>query len=94
MRSRYSAYVLRLGPYLLQTWHASTAPGDMDFSPSIKWLGLQVLHAESSADAGVVEFVARYKDNGKAGQLHEVSRFVCEGGRWLYVDGVTTEALG
>ena len=27
MRSRYSAFVLGLDDYLLQTWHASTRPG-------------------------------------------------------------------
>jgi SEC-C motif-containing protein len=34
-----------------------------------------------------VEFVARYKIKGRAHRLHEVSRFVQEGGRWFYVDG-------
>ena len=86
MRSRYSAYVLCLGEYLLATWHPSTAPGELDLSP-VKWLGLEVRHAEQTVDAGVVEFVARYKVNGKAERIHEVSRFVREGGRWLYVDG-------
>ncbi len=86
MRSRYSAYALGLLDYLLATWHPSTAPGDLELGP-IKWLGLQVLAAQASADAGVVEFVARFKDNGKAGQLHETSRFVQEVGRWYYIDG-------
>ncbi len=86
MRSRYSAYALGLLDYLLATWHPSTAPGDLELGP-IKWLGLQVLAAQASADAGVVEFVARFKDNGKAGQLHETSRFVQEAGRWYYIDG-------
>ena len=27
MRSRYTAYVLQRGDYLLDTWHASTRPG-------------------------------------------------------------------
>lgn len=92
MRSRYSAYALHatepsLGAYLLATWHPSTAPGDMEPSPFMKWVGLEVLQAAASGDAGVVEFVARYKDNGRAGRLHETSRFVREDGRWLYIDG-------
>jgi SEC-C motif domain protein len=87
MRSRYSAYVLKNGPYIMATWHISTAPGDLEMSPAIKWLGLQVVAAEQSAEAGVVEFTARFKDNGKAGQLHEISRFVKEAGRWFYIDG-------
>ena len=39
------------------------------------------------ADSDTVEFVARYKIGGRAHRLHEVSRFVREQGRWLYVDG-------
>jgi SEC-C motif-containing protein len=38
-------------------------------------------------DHASVEFVARYKVKGRAHRLHEVSRFVREGGRWFYVDG-------
>jgi SEC-C motif-containing protein len=86
MRSRYSAYVLGHLEYLLATWHPSTAPGELELSP-IKWLSLEVRHAESSADAGVVEFVALYRVNGKAERMHETSRFVREGGRWFYIDG-------
>ncbi|MGA0572050.1 YchJ family protein [Variovorax sp. VNK109] len=87
MRSRYSAYVLGLIDYLMATWHPGTAPGDLELQP-IKWLGLEVRHAESTADAGVVEFVARLRTtNGRAERLHETSRFVREHGRWYYIDG-------
>jgi SEC-C motif-containing protein len=86
MRSRYSAYVLGLIDYLLATWHPSTAPGDLELSP-LKWLGLEVRHAQEAGDAGVVEFIARYKINGKAERIHETSRFVRVDGRWLYIDG-------
>jgi SEC-C motif domain protein len=95
MRSRYSAYALQLGDYLLATWHGSTAPGEMDFPPT-KWLGLEVKHSAMQGDAGVVEFVARYRDSsGRAGRLHETSRFVREGindtARWFYIDGQMQE---
>lgn len=88
MRSRYSAYVLGLIDYLVATWHPSTAPGDLELQP-IKWLGLEVRHAEESGDAGVVEFVARCKVSGRAECMHELSRFVREQGRWYYIDGHT-----
>jgi SEC-C motif-containing protein len=90
MRSRYSAYVLGLIDYLLATWHPSTAPGELELSP-MKWLGLEVLHFEQSGDAGVVEFVARCRDDGRAQRLHESSRFVREAGRWYYIDGQMAE---
>lgn len=93
MRSRYSAYVVGELSYLLATWHASTAPGDLELSP-VKWAGLEVLSAVESGDAGVVEFVARFKVNGKAERMHEISRFVRQQDpkapsmqRWLYIDG-------
>ena len=86
MRSRYSAYVLGQIDYLVATWHPSTAPGDLELQP-VKWLGLEVRHAESSGDVGVVEFVARCKVSGRAERMHELSRFVREQGRWYYIDG-------
>jgi len=86
MRSRYSAYVLGLLDYLLATWHPSTSPGDLELPP-VKWLGLEVRHAQTTGDAGVVEFVARCRDSGRGVRLHEISRFVREDRRWLYIDG-------
>lgn len=91
MRSRYSAYTLRKEDYLLASWHPSTRPAKLglaDEAPT-KWLGLAVKrHDQADAEHAIVEFVARYKMNGRAFRLHEVSRFVQEAGRWLYVDGV------
>jgi len=86
MRSRYSAYALGLIDYLLATWHPSTSPGELELPP-VKWLGLEVRHAQATGDAGVVEFVARFRDNGRGVRLHEISRFVREEERWLYIDG-------
>lgn len=88
MRSRYSAYVLRLADYLLATWHPSTRPASLDFEPGLRWLGLQVLdHGPMDDSHATVAFVARSKLAGRAQRLAETSRFVREGGRWLYVDG-------
>ena len=86
MRSRYSAFVLDLRPYLLATWHASTRPVDLDApEPGLKWLGLNVKQAGLLGnDRGMVEFVARSKWGGRAHRLHEVSEFVKEDGRWFY----------
>ena len=91
MRSRYSAFVLRLEVYLATTWHASTRPKDIQLlmqDPSPKWLGLEVRACTTSEDSATIEFVARYRSGGgSATRLHETSRFVREGGRWYYVDG-------
>ncbi len=92
MRSRYSAYVVGDIAYLLATWHPSTAPGELELSP-VKWLGLEVRHAEAAGDSGVVEFVARCRPlgqgSGSAQRMHETSRFVRQDGRWYYIDGET-----
>jgi SEC-C motif domain protein len=95
MRSRYSAYVLQLGGYLLATWYGETSPGEIDFPPT-KWLGLEIKHTATTGDVGVVEFIARYRDStGRAHRLEETSRFVREGAgdtaRWFYIDGVVSE---
>lgn len=89
MRSRYSAFVLDLGDYLLATWHASTRPAALaPPEPGLCWLGLDVKrHERFDADHAMVEFVARSKLGGRAHRLHERSRFVREEGRWYYVDG-------
>jgi SEC-C motif-containing protein len=102
MRSRYSAFVLGLNDYLLATWHSSTRPATLGPNePGLRWLGLQVKRAwpalpadaphgaqPSAAQEAFVEFVVRSKLGGRAHRLHEISRFVREGGRWFYVDGV------
>jgi SEC-C motif-containing protein len=90
MRSRYSAYVLRLTDYLLRTWHASTRPAmlDMHEIPPPEWLGLKIKrYVQTDADRATVEFVARYRMAGRQYRLHEVSRFVRENEAWYYVDG-------
>lgn len=94
MRSRYSAYVLGLEDYLLATWHPDTRPAalELDAAPLPHWLGLAIKsHALLDPTHATVEFVARYKLNGRAFRLHETSRFERVDGRWLYVDGEVQE---
>lgn len=93
MRSRYSAYVLGLEDYLLQTWHPRTRPAaPLALEAGVKWLGLELkAHQQLDAQHAEVHFVARSKFGGRAHRLVERSRFVRElvreGERWFYVDG-------
>jgi len=90
MRSRYSAYVQKLDDYLLASWHPSTRPINLDLAEDdgTKWLGLEVKrHQPTDENHATVEFVARYRIDGRGHRLHEISRFVREDGRWFYVDG-------
>ena len=89
MRSRYSAFVLERVTYLRSSWHPSTCPTDLTLEPGVKWLGLDVRqHRLIDADHAEVAFVARSRVGGRGQRLHERSRFVHEGGCWLYLDGV------
>jgi SEC-C motif domain protein len=88
MRSRYSAFVLEKAAYLSATWHQSTRPAVIDFDAGQKWMALQVIATAANGDAATVTFTARSLIHGQSHLLKETSRFVREGGRWYYVDGV------
>jgi SEC-C motif-containing protein len=89
MRSRYSAYVRGLWDYVYRTWDERTRPSlaELHGDRGNKWLGLEVKRHEEQGDEAKVEFVARYKIDGRAHRLHEVSRFVRSEGHWIYVEG-------
>ena len=77
----------------------------MSKEEKLQWLGLEVKSAlrlrqrkaepeDSALTQDTVEFVARFKVNGRAQRLHELSSFVrvvaADGDgvlRWFYVDG-------
>ena len=90
MRSRYSAYCVQAGDYLVATTHSSTRKFHkkediMTWSKSNQWLNLEILNATET----VVEFKAYFLDERlKANMHHEKSTFVKEDGNWFYVDGL------
>jgi SEC-C motif domain protein len=88
MRSRYSAFVERNVAYLSATWHPSTRPQLIDFEVGQTWVALQVIATTANGDTATVQFTARSLIRGQSHLLKETSRFVREGGRWTYVDGV------
>jgi SEC-C motif-containing protein len=90
MRSRYCAFVRGHEPYLLATWHSETRPCRVPLDNQERWLGLSIRSTRAGGPAditGTVEFVARYKIDGKGHRLHEISRFEKIDGRWYYLDG-------
>ena len=88
MRSRYSGYVKGAVAYLKETL-APESRGDynekdvIEWMKQSEWLGLQILKAEGNT----VEFVAKYKTQGKILEHHEVSTFKKKGDQWYFVDG-------
>lgn len=99
MRSRYTAYATGDVAYLQRTLAPEHRAGfDVtDVSAGMKttqWLGLEILDTvDGGADdrTGIVEFVARFRAQGRIQALHERSRFRRDeaGGSWVYVDGET-----
>jgi SEC-C motif-containing protein len=88
MRSRYSAFAVGDAGYLLATWHTDGRPRALDLDPGTRWTGLEVVATTGGgmlAAEGTVEFIARYRRDGAAGQQHEVSRFVRQDGAWRYL---------
>lgn len=97
MRSRYSAYVNHAIDYLGETLHPHhRADWDREatrrWSDNAVWQGLEIVDTEAGGEGdaeGVVEFIARFEDHGRATQHRERSRFQLFEGRWYYVDGET-----
>ena len=90
MRSRFSAFALGDSGYLLRSWHPSTRPDALDLDDGLRWYRLDIESTERGGPFdrdGIVAFTAYYK-GAERGSLHEVSRFVREGGHWFYVEAV------
>ncbi len=86
MRSRYSAFVLANGDYLMQTHHKSTRPikekkAIVKWAKAVQWLKLEVL--ESTIDT--VNFNAYFFENGTPDVIAESSKFVKENNCWFYL---------
>jgi SEC-C motif-containing protein len=96
MRSRFSAFAVGDAAYLMRTWHPNTRPARLDLDPRVRWVRLDVVRSTGSllASEGTVEFRAHYVDRGRAASLHENSRFVRQGSRWLYVGPLSAQSGG
>jgi len=96
MRSRFTAYAQRNIEYLLNSWDADKRPAVIDFSKeTAQWQKLQIISCKKGGpqdSKGVVEFKAFYRQDEEDCFMHEISRFVKTGQRWLYLDGVIKAA--
>lgn len=96
MRSRYSAFVLGLGEYLVHSWHPDyLGPLTVEelSQTDTNWDGLEILAAQGGPadESGMVEFKAWFLEEDERPFLrhclHERSRFVRYQGRWVYTEG-------
>lgn len=94
MRSRYSAFALGNGQYLLDTLSSDHGDREMDraeyvrslssYKNVLKYMGLFILEAKGDE----VLFYARMFESGRDVSFAELSRFVKEDGFWKYKDGI------
>jgi SEC-C motif domain protein len=99
MRSRFTAYAEGRVDYLI----ASTALAQrealdradlLQYCRSIRCLNLKILSTELGGEGdetGTVLFHASLQVNGRRVLHRELSRFVREDGRWMYVEGETND---
>ena len=92
MRSRYSAYIVADGNYLVKSAtkenrYESDVSLIETFCKNVKWLKLDILHVSQNECDGVVEFKAYYLENSEIILLHERSDFVKNDGVWEYDKG-------
>lgn len=93
MRARYSAHVLGLVDFVVDTYHPSCHADEQRaaIAESIDsdWLKLDVHSQEpgSHPDEGFVTFSAYFAQDGQTLCLTERSRFLREDGVWYYIDG-------
>jgi SEC-C motif-containing protein len=103
MRSRYAAFALGLGEYLVDTLassHPDRALPREELARALgrarerqRFLGLRVQQASAEGDQGEVLFVARIFERGVDRSFAERSTFVKEQGAWRYAGGTLLPAL-
>lgn len=94
MRARYSAFAEKDLAFIRETLAESArAEHDEDgirrWAEESQWLGLKIVSTEGGGDGddkGVVEFVARYRAEGRVVAHQERAQFAREQGEWVFVD--------
>ncbi len=99
MRSRYSAFALGLGGYLVKTLAADHPDRALEQRALVialsrtkerqRFLGLTILDAHDDGARGEVTFHARIFERGRDRSFTERSQFVRENGAWRYAAGET-----
>jgi SEC-C motif-containing protein len=95
MRSRYTAHAKKVYDYIFETTLPASRQdedreGTAAWSKKLDWQRLEIRSVEKGGeddDTGTVEFLARYRKNGKAFDHHEIAEFAREDGLWYFKDG-------
>lgn len=94
MRARYSAFVEKKLGFIRESLAQSARAGHDEegirkWAEGSEWLGLKILSTEGGGEGdetGVVEFVARYRAEGRIVAHQERAEFLRENGNWVFVD--------
>lgn len=97
MRSRYAAFALGLGEYLVDTLskdHDDRAAPRATLVRELsrvkdtqRFMGLEIVSSRMDGDRGEVTFRAKVFEKGKDRSFTEHSQFVREDGEWRYAFG-------
>ncbi len=95
MRSRYTAHATKAFDYIFETTlpesrEEDDRKGTEAWSKRLEWQSLSIRNVEKGKvedESGLVEFLARYRKNGKAFDHHEIAEFVRRDGKWYFKDG-------
>jgi SEC-C motif-containing protein len=98
MRSRYTAFTMANGDYMVESHLESHRPENdkkqiVAWAKSVDWLRLEIIQTESGLEenkAGIVEFNAFFQEGEHIKCLHEVSSFIKLKDIWYYVEAMNT----
>jgi SEC-C motif-containing protein len=97
MRSRYAAFALGLGAYLVDTLASTHSDRELPREQlaavlagareTQRYMGLEILHTRMNGDHGEVLFIARVFERGVDRSFAEASTFRRENGSFRYASG-------
>ena len=103
MKSRYSAFAVGNGNYIIATTHPDHPEAQKDvemrkrelahFFKYTEMRGLEILEVEPGSPFSYVTFKVSLEQNGKPFSFIEKSTFEKKEGKWLYLDGKTEEEV-
>lgn len=96
MRSRYTAFTMANGDYLMESHHSMTRKSArkdelVQWAKSVKWLKLEIVKTIDGGEddtEGIVEFKAHFREGKRRQVMHQTGKFLREFGHWVYFDVV------
>lgn len=90
MRARYSAYVLCMKEFILNSWALETRPEQLILNSETRWFSLEIVNSEpvsAQSTSAHVSFIAKYIEDKTIFNLEEQSTFIKRSNLWFYLRG-------